>query len=85
MPTGNSHARDDDHAHSHAHTATLAALKDPVCGMTVATESKHQFEYAGRPFYFCSAKCRSKFEAAPEKYLEQDSKAGPSSNESEPS
>ena len=53
-------------------------LKDPVCSMTVMADSKHQFEHEGRPYYFCSAKCQLKFEAAPEKYLKRDSQAEPS-------
>ena len=52
--------------------------------MTVTVDSKHQFEHEGRPFYFCSAKCQSKFEASPEKYLIQDSQAEPSSTEAAP-
>ncbi|MBU4019615.1 MAG: YHS domain-containing protein, partial [Gammaproteobacteria bacterium] len=38
-------------------------LKDPVCGMSVSTESPHQLAHDGRTFYFCSAKCQSKFGA----------------------
>ncbi len=42
---------------------------DPVCGMsvTVAT-ARHLTEQAGRTFYFCNARCREKFLAAPERY-----------------
>jgi Cu+-exporting ATPase len=29
----------------------------------------HRAEYRGRPYYFCSARCREKFEADPERYL----------------
>lgn len=43
---------------------------DPVCGMTVAvTGARHTGEHAGRTFYFCNARCREKFLAAPERYL----------------
>jgi Cu+-exporting ATPase len=46
--------------------------KDPVCGMTVnPATTKHQLEYAGKTYYFCSAGCLAKFCAAPEKYLSQ--------------
>ncbi|MBA3059361.1 MAG: heavy metal translocating P-type ATPase [Gammaproteobacteria bacterium] len=44
-------------------------LKDPVCGMSVSTESPHQLAHDGRTFYFCSAKCQSKFGADPGSYL----------------
>jgi len=46
-----------------------AALKDPVCGMTVTVQSAHKCEHAGKLFYFCSAGCQSKFAADPGKYL----------------
>ncbi len=43
---------------------------DPVCGMTVdPATSKHRFDRGGTTFHFCSAGCREKFAAAPEKYL----------------
>jgi len=44
--------------------------RDPVCGMKVDPEtSKHRAEHAGQIFHFCSAGCRTKFVADPEKYL----------------
>src|SRR5690349_13020025 len=58
-----------------SHTAETAAdahtVKDPVCGMTVDPHTaKHRTEHEGRPYYFCSAGCKAKFEADPAKYLE---------------
>ncbi|MBE0575620.1 MAG: heavy metal translocating P-type ATPase [Desulfuromonadales bacterium] len=46
-------------------------MKDPVCGMDV-TEQKAvgKARYAGETYYFCSEKCRTKFEDDPEKYLQ---------------
>ena len=44
-------------------------MKDTVCGMTVTAESQHSLQHAGKPFYFCSAACKTKFAADPEKYL----------------
>ncbi len=60
-------------AHSHGPDLRAApdaetALKDPVCGMTVTPDSKHTLQHAGRPVYFCSAGCKAKFAADPEKY-----------------
>ncbi|MEP7283798.1 MAG: HAD-IC family P-type ATPase, partial [Rubrivivax sp.] len=49
--------------------ADAGTLKDPVCGMNVTTQSAHQFEHDGRPYYFCSAKCRTRFAEAPEKFV----------------
>src|SRR3990172_6573465 len=45
------------------------SVKDPVCGMEI--EPKTAFatrQYKGQTFYFCSANCVSKFDAAPEQY-----------------
>ena len=44
--------------------------RDPVCGMSVDPEStSHRHQHAGDTYYFCSAGCRSKFAAEPQKYL----------------
>jgi Cu+-exporting ATPase len=43
---------------------------DPVCGMNVDTRNaEHRFEFAGTPYYFCSARCLEKFRADPDRYL----------------
>jgi P-type Cu+ transporter len=66
------HSGEDAHACDHSGHAKPAA-RDPVCGMTVNPEtSKHRFEYRGETFHFCSAGCRTKFAADPEKYLDQN-------------
>lgn len=45
-------------------------VTDPVCGMSVGPHTtKHRGEYEGHPYYFCSAGCRTKFVADPERYL----------------
>jgi P-type Cu+ transporter len=50
--------------------APAGAVKDPVCGMSVDPHTaKHTAMRAGRPYYFCSARCRERFVADPEKYL----------------
>ena len=70
-PMGTAHA-DDDHSHGAslpaAGTGDAQTLKDPVCGMTVTATSPHVFQYEGKPVYFCSAGCKSRFEADPTKY-----------------
>ena len=72
-----SHEPHGAHGHAHGHepgnerpasTADAAALKDPVCGMTVTKQSPHHAEHEGRPYYFCSAKCLTKFAAEPARY-----------------
>jgi YHS domain-containing protein len=44
-------------------------LRDPVCGMEVEPETAAASrEYRGTPYYFCSTKCRDKFDAEPARY-----------------
>ena len=45
--------------------------KDPVCGMTVQTSAAKTAVYKGQNYYFCSQRCREKFEASPELYTKQ--------------
>ena len=66
-------------AKSPAEPATSEAVKDPVCGMTVDPHTaKHRADYKGRTYYFCAARCKTKFEADPELYL------NPEQREAEP-
>jgi Cu+-exporting ATPase len=58
-----------DHRHPDTH-APAGAVRDPVCGMGVDPHTtKHTAFHAGRPYYFCSARCRERFIADPETYL----------------
>ena len=58
------------HHGGHEHADGERAEKDPVCGMAVtANSAKAATVYKGQTFYFCSASCRDKFEAEPEKYV----------------
>src|SRR5262249_16015469 len=44
--------------------------KDPVCGMAVDPHTTpHQASHAGIDYFFCSSRCRTKFEADPARYL----------------
>jgi Cu+-exporting ATPase len=60
--------------HAHSHVAI-----DPVCGMKVDPHTaKHRATHEGRPYYFCSAGCKAKFEANPGQYLvAETAKAAP--------
>jgi P-type Cu+ transporter len=50
--------------------ASDAAAIDPVCGMTIdPAKTPHHHGYRHHTYHFCSAGCRDKFAAAPEKYL----------------
>ncbi len=43
---------------------------DPVCGMTVAAAgTDHRFEWAGKTYFFCAARCRERFAANPASFL----------------
>ena len=51
----------------------MAQAIDPVCGMTVATESaEHKSEYQGTTYYFCSPGCKRAFEKNPIEFVGQD-------------
>ncbi|MBN8961871.1 MAG: heavy metal translocating P-type ATPase [Rhizobiales bacterium] len=64
------------HAHGHHHhTHDVAAddgrVIDPVCGMRVdPTTRKHVFDHDHTTYHFCSAGCRTKFAADPQRYLD---------------
>ena len=63
------HPAHPGHAHKQAAPPPGAdALKDPVCGMVVTAQSPHRLEHAGRPYYFCSAKCQARFAAEPTRF-----------------
>jgi Cu+-exporting ATPase len=55
---------------------TIGAVTDPVCGMTVDPHTTaHRHGHHGHTYYFCSAGCRTKFAADPEKYLSSAERA----------
>jgi Cu+-exporting ATPase len=44
--------------------------EDPVCGMTVfRATAKHMAKHDGERFYFCSSRCQTRFEEAPDNFL----------------
>ena len=60
------------HSCCSGHGAALEPGKaiDPVCGMTVdPAATPHHATHAGETFHFCSAGCRTKFVAGPDRYL----------------
>ena len=63
-----------DHGPSGVDTAL-----DPVCGMTGDMHTaKHRHTHGGHPYYFCSARCRERFIADPEKYLSPETRTAES-------
>ncbi|WP_175817885.1 heavy metal translocating P-type ATPase [Burkholderia diffusa] len=71
------HAVHDGHGHGDVHSGSGAALRDPVCGMPVTADSQFRSEHGGRRYFFCSASCQEKFQAAPSKYVEPSSTNAP--------
>ncbi|WP_353110969.1 heavy metal translocating P-type ATPase [Salinisphaera dokdonensis] len=45
------------------------ATKDPVCGMSVTSAEAPRHEHDGQTWYFCCARCRDRFAADPESFL----------------
>lgn len=70
------HERHGDH--DPAPPATAGEIKDPVCGMTIASPSAAAAAavHQGRTYYFCSASCRDKFEQAPDQYASAQLRGG---------
>ena len=66
-----SHSHPDGHAGCSTHPADSGAKAvDPVCGMTVdPATAAHRAAHEGRDYFFCSAGCRTKFVAEPDRYL----------------
>lgn len=62
--------RRQSHLHHHHEGDTMEMVKDPVCGMMVDPDTApHHADIGATRYYFCSAGCRDKFEANPDRYL----------------
>ena len=53
----------------------MSNSRDPVCGMVVSPGSPHVAEHDGQEYRFCSAGCRTKFIADPQRYLAREASA----------
>lgn len=52
--------------------------KDPVCGMDVEPgKAAGRSPYKGEVIYFCSSRCKERFDAAPESFMSKTQKAEP--------
>ena len=71
-----SHSPDDHSCCSIDHKKETGLVKDPVCGMMIdpKTAKGGSTNLNGETFYFCSPKCKIKFEAEPSKYLAPQTK-----------
>ena len=59
-----------DHDDAHVAEGTPGSAHDPVCDMWVdPAKAKWKSDHAGKTMYFCSADCKTKFDADPHKYL----------------
>jgi P-type Cu+ transporter len=79
MSTGSVHDHNHGHHQPQVHAAVPAGtVEDPVCGMSVDPHTaKHTASHAGRPYAFCSARCRERFVADPARYLAPDEAKAP--------
>ncbi len=73
LPAGVRHnsmaAGTNTHEHHHRGPGGAPEVTDPVCGMTVdPVTAKHRHEHDGRELFFCSARCKEKFVAEPQRY-----------------
>ncbi|MET0380835.1 MAG: heavy metal translocating P-type ATPase [Methyloceanibacter sp.] len=66
---GHAHPAHDDHGVSDRPAPGMAI--DPVCGMQVdPAVTPHHARHNGKDYHFCSVKCRERFEARPELFLD---------------
>lgn len=68
------------HAHSHrqAHGDVGIQYKDPVCGMSVNPETaKGISDYQGTTYYFCSVRCKTRFDENPSAFLQENRPVAP--------
>ena len=75
-----SHAGHDHHPHALDGDASelRERQRDPVCGMPVDPRTTpYRQQHAGRPYFFCSAGCQSKFSDNPTKYLARSELTAP--------
>ena len=75
-----SHAGHDHHPHALDGDASelRERQRDPVCGMLVDPRTTpYRQQHAGRPYFFCSAGCQSKFSDNPTKYLARSELTAP--------
>jgi len=79
-PSGEHHGEEHAH-HHHAHTVPNAQpeeeVKDPVCGMTISRKTALTESYAGKMFFFCSDRCKSKFLSDPARYASAEAPTQP--------
>lgn len=65
----------DHHPYSRGHESSTELVKDPVCGMMIdpKTAKGGHSEFQNQTYYFCTPKCKTKFDQAPLNYLKSKS------------
>lgn len=47
-------------------------VRDPVCGMQIKREdAAHSSDYQGQTYYFCSQRCKQRFDKNPSQFAGQ--------------
>ncbi len=63
-------SRPDSQHHDSGPAAGEVRVRDPVCRMVVdPVTAKHRSQHNGHSYYFCSSRCRERFESDPGRYL----------------
>ena len=57
------------HGSHEGHGTPDGNIKDPVCGMDVASGAGYAKMLEGRQYRFCSRKCLDQFDAEPQRYV----------------
>ncbi len=66
--TDHQHTHHDDNQHQGEHS-----VRDPVCGMSVDPHTaEHRSQHQGKTWYFCSSRCRARFDENPQQYLGEE-------------
>jgi len=53
-------------------------VRDPVCGMTIDTDSAAgQSRYEEQTYFFCSTQCKTKFDADPKQFAGRFNRGSP--------
>ena len=80
------HAQKEDHSccSIESKKVTTNLVRDPVCGMMIDPTSAKGGStfYKDQSYYFCSTKCKTKFDVDPEKYLQPTPPVSESNSES---
>jgi len=63
-----------EHRRHDGHPAnwTPSITRDPVCGMSVASDNGYPRVYDDHEYWFCSRDCRAQFERNPDRYVGEE-------------